>query len=66
MLQGAIADCTYLGTDFRLAIDADGLPPDAARILVTVPAWRCHLVPEPGRRVFLGWEADAPTLVIED
>ena len=66
LLEGTIADCTYLGTDFRLTIEADGLPPGERRMLVTVPAWRCHLVPEPGRRVFLGWEPEASTLVVED
>lgn len=66
LLEGTIADCTYLGTDFRLTVEADGLPPGERNMLVTVPAWRCHLVPEPGRRVFLGWDAEASTLVAED
>jgi putative spermidine/putrescine transport system ATP-binding protein len=65
-LVGAIVDTTYLGADHRLTIEAEGLPPEQRRLVVSVPSWRCAVAPEPGARVRLGWDADASIRVAED
>ena len=65
-LTGVLTDCTYLGADHRLTIEADGLPEDQRRLTVTVPAWRCRITPARGARVALGWAPDASIRVAED
>ena len=66
LLEATLIDCTYVGTDYRLIVEADGLPAEQRRLIVTLPTWRCRITPEPGRRIAIGWEPDASTLVADD
>jgi putative spermidine/putrescine transport system ATP-binding protein len=70
LLEATLVDATYVGSDFRLVLEADGLPPGDGgrqqRMIVTLPTWKCRIVPEPGRRVALGWDPDASIAVLDD
>jgi putative spermidine/putrescine transport system ATP-binding protein len=61
-IDGTIAAWSYFGASFSLLVDTQAL----GRVQVAVPAWRCPVEPVEGRRVRLGWSAEASVLVRDD
>jgi putative spermidine/putrescine transport system ATP-binding protein len=60
-IAGTIAECTYLGSTIHVAVATEALGTLAA----SIPAWRCGITPEAGRRVWVSWEPDA-SVVVDD
>ncbi len=65
-VAGTLVDVTYLGAEQRLVVEVDGLPADARRLVVTLPARHRHAALAPGARLALGWDAASSVRVAED
>ncbi len=61
ILDGTIAEFSYLGTAFHLLVDTA-----VGRLAVTVPTWRHGAPPVIGSKITLGWDADASIRVEQD
>ena len=61
ILDGTIAEFSYLGTTFHLLVDTV-----VGRLAVTVPTWRHGAAPVIGSKITLGWDPDASIRVEED
>lgn len=61
ILDGTIAEFSYLGTTFHLLVDTV-----VGRLAVTVPTWRHGAAPVIGSRITLSWDPDASIRVEQD
>ncbi|HWK46888.1 MAG TPA: ABC transporter ATP-binding protein [Stellaceae bacterium] len=53
-LAGRVASWTYLGGDYQLVVDVDGIGP----VTVSTPTWR-RSTPVTGAAIDIGWDGDA-------
>jgi putative spermidine/putrescine transport system ATP-binding protein len=60
-LAGRVASWRYLGDDYHILVDVDGV----GRLSVTVPTWRRE-APTEGGPIVLGWDPDASIAVRDD
>lgn len=60
--SGEVVSLNYVGSNFHFRVRT----PELGEMLVTTATWRSNVAPETGKRVWLAWDSDAPTMVDED
>ncbi|MEX0808732.1 MAG: ABC transporter ATP-binding protein [Dongiaceae bacterium] len=61
-IEGTVRNWNYFGSSFHMTLAHPGV----GDIVVSCPAWRTKITPENGARLWVGWDADAGVVVVDD
>jgi putative spermidine/putrescine transport system ATP-binding protein len=61
-LAGEIVSLSYVGSNFHFRVRTE----QVGEMLVTAATWRSEVAPQPGKNIWLSWDAEASVIVDED